>query len=132
MLSTSGPCPEVIAVWMRVWRSAQPITSSDTSMPDSSVNFSRRGVSTSLSFSRLVPWLEAPDVSDPCESLVALALDPEPQAARTAAVAAVVGAGDRSVGRRIGGLLGGAVMGERSQSGTVEDCRSGRYGETGA
>ena len=59
MLSTSGPCPEVIAVWMRVWRSAQPITSSDTSMPDSSVNFSRTGVSTSLSFSRLVPWFEA-------------------------------------------------------------------------
>ena len=59
MFSTSGPCPEVIAVWIRVWRSAQPMTSRDTSMPVSSVNFSRMGVSTSLSFSRLVPWFEA-------------------------------------------------------------------------
>src|SRR5699024_4195986 len=95
-------------------------------------NFSRTGVSTSLSFSRLVPWFEAQYVRDPGESLVPPPLEPEPQAARPAAVAAARGAADRSVRRRIGGLLGGAVIGERSQRGTVGDCRAGRYGETGA
>jgi hypothetical protein len=59
MLTTSGPCPEVVAVWIRVCRSFQPITSSLTLIPVSAVNFSRTGVSTSLSLSRLVPWLLA-------------------------------------------------------------------------
>ena len=59
MLSTSGPWPEVTAVWMRVCRSFQPITSSLTLMPVCLVKSFRTGVSTCLSLSRLVPWLLA-------------------------------------------------------------------------
>ncbi len=59
MLSTSGPEPEVIAVWIRVCRSFHPMTSRLTLMPVCCWNFCRTGVSTSLSLSRLVPWLLA-------------------------------------------------------------------------
>src|SRR5690606_2507687 len=57
--TTSGPCPLVTAVWIRVCSSFQPITSRSTLTPVCLVNSLRIGVSTSLSLSRLVPWLLA-------------------------------------------------------------------------
>lgn len=63
MLTTSGASPEVMAVWMRVCRSFQPMTSRLTVMPVSSVKVSSSGVSASLSASILVPWFEAQYVS---------------------------------------------------------------------
>ena len=59
MFSTSGPWPLVTAVWMRVCRSFQPITSSLTLIPVCLVKSFRTGVSTCLSLARLVPWLLA-------------------------------------------------------------------------
>ena len=59
MLRTSGPELDVIAVWMRVCRSFQPITSRLTLMPVCWVNFARTGVRTSLSLSRDGAWLLA-------------------------------------------------------------------------
>lgn len=59
MLSTSGPCPEVVAVRMRLSRSVQGTTSSLTLMPVCFWNLSSSGWSTFLSISMLAPWLEA-------------------------------------------------------------------------
>lgn len=64
ILTTSGASPEVTAVWIRVWRSFQPMTSSVTSMPVSVLKASRMGVRASLSASTLEPWFEAQYVSD--------------------------------------------------------------------
>lgn len=59
MLTTSGPLPDVVAARIRLSRSAQGTTSRFTVIPVSLVNLSSSGLSTSLSFSRLVPWLDA-------------------------------------------------------------------------
>lgn len=59
MLRTSGPWPEVTAVWIRVCRSDQPMTSRLTLVPVLAVKASSTGVRTCLSLSTLVPWLLA-------------------------------------------------------------------------
>ncbi len=59
MFRTSGPCPDVVAVRMRLRRSDQGTTSSFTVMPVCFLNLSSSGCRTFLSMAMLAPWLEA-------------------------------------------------------------------------